>query len=220
MDPEAGFAIAHVAKRVAGSRIGRHAVAAGAGAVDAAGEGGEQGEEHRRHAPSAFHTGEQCTAWRRHRDCSHMPTRPAIRRESPARTEPPAAEPVRHRHGEDARAAFAPRDGTASASGLVARWKQAVVDGGDRLVQLVGVFAALDLLTATSECFVPVVSPLLNVARIGVLAVLVPAVLRMLAIRHADHEDAELLKAIAVAFGLATLYVVVRTGLVVGICAL
>ena len=48
----------------------------------------------------------------------------------------------------------------------------------------------------------------------------VPAVLRTLAIHHAEREDAELLKAIAIAAGVAGGYVVVRTRVVVQLCSL
>lgn len=83
-------------------------------------------------------------------------------------------------------------------------WKRAVAQAGDQLVRLGCAFALLDIVTALSACFLPLLSPLLNIARIGSLVVLVPATLRVLAIRHADREDAELLKAIAVLVGVAT----------------
>jgi hypothetical protein len=60
----------------------------------------------------------------------------------------------------------------------------------------------------------------LGLARLAGLVVFVPALLRTLAIRHADREDAELMKAIAVAVGAAAGYLVVRTWVVVRVCSL
>lgn len=102
---------------------------------------------------------------------------------------------------------------------FVAIWKRAVERAERRLLQLGGMLAALDVLTALSACFVPLLAPLLNVARAAGLVVFVPAVLRALAIRHADREDAELLKAIAIAVGVAACYVAARTWIVIQVCA-
>jgi hypothetical protein len=103
---------------------------------------------------------------------------------------------------------------------FVARWKRAIARAECELPRSCAAFAVLDVATATSACFVPLVTPLLAVARAVALCVLVPAVLRALAIRHADRPDTDLVKAIAVAVGVAGLYLVVRTAVVVGVCAL
>jgi hypothetical protein len=103
---------------------------------------------------------------------------------------------------------------------LVVRWKRAVTRAECELPRSCATFALLDVATATSSCFVPLVTPLLVVARAAALCVLVPAVLRALAIRHADRPDTELMKAIAVAVVAAGLYLVVRTVIVVEVCRL
>ena len=111
-------------------------------------------------------------------------------------------------------------EGTGPVARMVATWKRAVVRAQERLVLLGGAFVLLDVVAALSACFAPLLAPPLGIARVGVLAVLVPAVLRALAIRHADRTDADLLKAIAVAIGVAAVYLAVRTGFVVEVCSL
>ena len=80
--------------------------------------------------------------------------------------------------------------------------------------------ALLDVMAALSGCFAPLLSPLLGVGRILGVIVLAPAVLRSLAIAHADREDADLLKAITVVVGVVGVYVLLRTWVVVEVCSL
>ena len=103
---------------------------------------------------------------------------------------------------------------------MVAMWKRAVVRAEHQIVRFGCWFALLDVVTALSGCYAPFLTPLLGIARLGGLAVLVPAVLRILAIAHADREDSELLKAIAITIGVAAFYVAVRTWVVVQVCTL
>jgi len=103
---------------------------------------------------------------------------------------------------------------------MVGVWKDAVTQAAERLFELGCAFAAVDVLAALSACFVPLLSPLLDLARIALLLILVPAVLRVLAMQHADREDADLMKAIAIAVGVATVYALVRTAVVVEVCSL
>ena len=107
-------------------------------------------------------------------------------------------------------------EGTARAWAI---WKRAILQAEADLVRFGCAFALLDVLTALSACFAPVLAPLLGVARLAGLAILAPAALRALAIRHASRPDAELLKAIAVAIAVVALYVAVRTSFVVRVCA-
>ena len=83
-----------------------------------------------------------------------------------------------------------------------------------------GRVVVLDLATESARCFVPTVAPLLSVARTVALVVFVPALLRRLAIEHAERDDADLVKAIAVAVGIAAVYVLLRTSAVVGVCGM
>ena len=75
-------------------------------------------------------------------------------------------------------------------------------------------------MAALSGCFLPFVAPILSVGRLVGLAVVGPAVLRTLAVAHADREDAELLKAITVVVGMVGVYILVRTWIVVEVCSL
>lgn len=103
---------------------------------------------------------------------------------------------------------------------LVSAWKHAIARNEHDLLRLGAACAALDLLAALSACFAPLLTTLFALARIGALVIFVPATLRLLAIRHADRPDAELLKAIAIAIGVAAVYFAVRTYVVVEVCAL
>jgi hypothetical protein len=102
----------------------------------------------------------------------------------------------------------------------VEAWKGAVARAERDLVRVGCALAAVDLMAALAACFAPPLSPVLGLARLAGLVVFVPALLRTLAIRHADREDAELMKAIAVAVGAAAGYLVVRTWVVVRVCSL
>lgn len=102
---------------------------------------------------------------------------------------------------------------------LFETWKRAVMRAERDLVRGGLWFALVDVVAALSACFVPLVSPLLSFGRIAMLVILVPALLRTLAIRHADRPDADLLKAIAIAVGVAAFYVALRTWLVVQVCS-
>ena len=102
----------------------------------------------------------------------------------------------------------------------VARWKAAVVRAERRLVRFGCMLVAVDLVAAASGCFAPALGTLLSLGRLAGLIVFVPAVLRTLAIRHAERPDAEWLQSIAVAIGVAAAYFAVRTMLVVRACAL
>ena len=102
---------------------------------------------------------------------------------------------------------------------LLKPWKRVVARVERELMFFGSWFLLLDVLAGLAACFVPLVSPLLGIARLGALAILVPALLRTLAIRHAEESDSELVKAIAIAFGLAAAYVAVRTFFVVEVCS-
>ena len=73
---------------------------------------------------------------------------------------------------------------------------------------------------ALSGCFAPFLSPILGAGCILALIVVAPAVLRALALAHAEREDAELLKAITVVVGIVGVYFIVRTWIVIGVCGL
>lgn len=103
---------------------------------------------------------------------------------------------------------------------FVVMWKRAVMRAEERLVASGCALALLDVVTALSACFAPLLTTLLGVARLAGFIVFVPAVLRALAIQHAEREDAELLQAIAVAVGVAALYFALRTYFVVAVCSL
>jgi len=102
---------------------------------------------------------------------------------------------------------------------LVKVWKRLVTQAEVELFFFGSWFLALDVAAGLVACFVPLVAPLLGIARVGALAILVPALLRSLAMRHADESDTELVKAIAIAFGLAAAYVAVRTFFVIEVCS-
>ena len=107
-------------------------------------------------------------------------------------------------------------DGT----GFVGRWKRAVVRAERDLLRFGTAVALLDVVTALSVCFAPLLRPIFFVVRLGALTVLIPAVLRALAIAHADRDDSDLVKAIAIAIGLTGAYIAVRTYVVVQMCSL
>ena len=132
----------------------------------------------------------------------------------------PGASSVQDRHDDDGDGADAFADATAPVVRLVAMWKRSIARSGSDLVRFGCWLALLDFATGLSGCFAPLLTTLLEVARIVGLAILVPAVLRVLALRHADRSDADLLKAVAIGIGAAVLYVVVRTAVVVEICSL
>lgn len=142
--------------------------------------------------------------------------RPGSQRKGPAAV----ADPVHLRHTENAGEADASDASTGPAMRLVAMWKRAIALDEEQLLSLGCGFALLDVVAGLSACFAPLLTPLLAVARVAGLAILVPGGLRALAIRHADRSDAELMKAVAVAVGLAALYLALRTSVVVKMCSL
>ena len=103
---------------------------------------------------------------------------------------------------------------------LVAVWKHAIARNEHDLLRLGGAFVAFDLLAGLSACFAPLLTSLFGLARLGTLAIFAPSLLRLLAIRHADRPDAELLKAIAIAIAVGAVYFAVRTYAVVEVCKL
>jgi hypothetical protein len=103
---------------------------------------------------------------------------------------------------------------------MVEAWKGAVARAERDLPRIACAFVLIDIVAALSACFVPLLSSLLGIARVGALVIFVPAVLRGLAIRHAERPDSELLIAIAIAIGAAAAYFAIRTVLVVEVCAL
>ena len=111
-------------------------------------------------------------------------------------------------------------DRTGPAMRLVEAWKAAVVRAERELLRVACTFVAVDVLAGLSACFAPFLTSVLGLARVALLVVFVPAVLRGLAIGHADRPDAELLKAIAIAAGVAAVYFVLRTFAVVEVCGL
>jgi len=144
----------------------------------------------------------------------------AAKRGNQGKTDASPAGSEHLRHTEDAGEAHAWQNSTGPMARFVAMWKRGVARAEEDLVRFGCGFALLDVVTALSDCFAPLLTPLLGIARVGGLVVLVPAVLRTLAIAHADREDAELLKAIAIAIGVVALYVAVRTWLVIQVCTL
>jgi hypothetical protein len=129
------------------------------------------------------------------------------------------ADSVHGRHPTNEPNGSAWSDGTEPAMRLVGAWKRAVRQAELELVRFGSWFALLDVVGGFASCFVPMLSPLIAVARLGAIAVLGPALLRTLAIRHADRTDADLMKAIAIAFGVAAVYLIARTMLVVEVCS-
>jgi hypothetical protein len=102
---------------------------------------------------------------------------------------------------------------------IVRAWKRAVRQAELELVRFGSWFVLLDVAGGLASCFVPILASPLALARLGAIAILGPALLRTLAIRHADRTDADLMKAVAIALGVATLYMVLRTALVVEVCS-
>jgi Flp pilus assembly protein TadB len=124
------------------------------------------------------------------------------------------------RHAENDAEARAWSDDTGTIGRLVERWKHAVARAEHDLLRYACALALLDVMAALCGCFLPWVSPLLSIGRLVGAAVVAPAVLRALARSHADREDAELLKAITIVVSLLAVYVLVRTWIVVKVCAL
>jgi hypothetical protein len=149
-----------------------------------------------------------------------MVQRPAARPGNQRKLSVTVSGSVQRRHMVNDREAQAWRDGREHAWPLVGRWKRAIIRAERQLGRFGCWCALLDVITALSGCFAPILTMPLNIARVASLTILVPAVLRALAIRHADKPDAELVKAIAVAVGVAALYVAVRTAFVVQVCSL
>ena len=152
----------------------------------------------------------------RYRDCSCMAQRAHAGPERPRKTHAFVGDSEQDRQSGDEHEA---RDWSTS-TGFAAQWMRAVVRAEHDLLRYGAALAVLDVVTALSACFVPWLRPVLVVARFGVLVVVIPAALRALAIQHADREDSELVKAIAVSIGLAAAYIAVRTYLVVQMCSL
>ena len=102
---------------------------------------------------------------------------------------------------------------------IVNVWKQYVARAERELVRFGSWFVLLDVSAGFIACVVPLVAPLLSIARVGALAILVPALFRTLAIRNAARPDADFVKAVAIAIVVVAVYVAVRTSLVVGVCS-
>jgi len=111
-------------------------------------------------------------------------------------------------------------DDTGTTGRLLTKWKYAVARAEHDLLRYAFGLALLDVMAALSGCFVPFLAPLLSIGRLLGLAVVAPAVLRVLAMAHADREDAELLKAITIVVAMLAVYVLVRTWIVVEVCTL
>jgi hypothetical protein len=125
-----------------------------------------------------------------------------------------------HRHAENDDEARAWSEDTGAIGRLVEKWKHAVVRAERDLLRYACALALLDVMAALSGCFAPFLSGILGIGRIVGLIVVAPAVLRALAMAHADREDAELLKAITIVVGILGVYVLVRTWIVVEVCTL
>jgi hypothetical protein len=149
-----------------------------------------------------------------------MPRHTAARTENARKKDAAAAASVHPRHEASGREADAWLDDTGPARRLVDRWKGTVVRAERQLVRLGLLLVLLDLMAALSACFAPLLTSTFGIARIVGLVVFVPAVLRTLAIRHAERPDADLLTAIAIAIGAAAVYFAIRTAIVVEVCAL
>jgi hypothetical protein len=124
------------------------------------------------------------------------------------------------RHAENDDEARAWSNGTGTIERLVEKWKYAVARAEHDLLRYACALALLDVMEALSGCFAPFLSPFLFVGRLVGVIIVAPAVLRTLAIAHADREDAELLKAITVVVGIVGVYVLLRTWVVVEVCSL
>jgi len=125
-----------------------------------------------------------------------------------------------HRHAENDDEARASSNDTGAGGPLVEKWRHAVARAEHDLLRYACALALLDVMAALSGCFVPFFAPILSIGRLVGLAVVGPAVLRALAVAHAEREDAELLKAITVVVGMLGVYVLVRTWIVVEVCSL
>jgi len=143
-----------------------------------------------------------------------------VRTEVRSTPERGAAGPVQRRRTGDDDAAHAWPDTPAIAVRVVAAWQRAVARAERDLVRLGCWFALLDVATGLSACFVPTLTSALILARAGALIVLVPAGLRRLANRCAEQPGVELLRSLAIALGVAALYLMMRTGVVVEVCGL
>jgi len=144
----------------------------------------------------------------------------AAGREGQGKPAVPTRGSEQRRHAENDDEAPAGSEDTGAIGRLIERWKHAVARAEHDLLRYACALALLDVMAALSGCFVPFLSPVLGVGRLVGIAVVAPAVLRALAIAHADREDAELVKAITVVVCLVGVYVVVRTWVVVEVCAL
>jgi hypothetical protein len=102
---------------------------------------------------------------------------------------------------------------------LLERWKGSVARAERDLFRIGCALALVDIMAALSACFAPLLTSLLGIGRLIALVVFVPAALRGLALRHADRDDADLMKAIAIAIGAAAVYFAVRTAVVVQVCS-
>jgi hypothetical protein len=136
------------------------------------------------------------------------------------RTDRHTPDSVHPRHDESVDDADAWPDDTGPAMRLVAVWKHAIERNEHDVLRLGVACMAFDLLAGLSACFAPILTSLFGLARLAALVIFAPSLLRLLAIRHADRPDAELLKAIAIAIGVGAVYFAVRTYLVVEVCKL
>jgi hypothetical protein len=148
-----------------------------------------------------------------------MPQRTATEHRTPRKRAAAPAASERRRHVENDDEAPAWRESTEPSIRFVAMWKRAVARAAGDLLRWAKWFAIVDVGAALSACFAPLFTSPLGLARLGILVILVPAVLRALAIAHADQDDAALMKAITIVIGVAAVYFVVRTFLVVQVCS-
>jgi phosphate starvation-inducible membrane PsiE len=102
---------------------------------------------------------------------------------------------------------------------IVNAWKGWVAQAEVELVRFGSWFVLLDVITGFVASVVPFLATPFTIARVGALTILVPAVFRTLAMRHATRPDADFLKAIAIAILVVAVYVAVRTSLVVEVCS-
>ena len=123
------------------------------------------------------------------------------------------------RHAENDDEARAWSEDTGAIGRLVEKWRYAVARAEHDLLRYACALALLDVMAELSGCFASFLSPVLRLGRILGVIVLAPAVLRTLAIAHADREDADLLKAITIVVGIVGVYVIVRTWIVVEVCS-
>jgi hypothetical protein len=123
------------------------------------------------------------------------------------------------RHAENDDEARARSEDTGTIGRLIEKWTYAVARAEHDLLRYACALALLDVMAELSGCFASFLSPVLRLGRILGVIVLAPAVLRTLAIAHADREDADLLKAITIVVGIVGVYVIVRTWIVVEVCS-